>query len=159
MKKISPLFYLLVISFIVMSCSSDDGGGDTETPPTSPVLGTWQLVALNINPQQDIDGDGTPTRNILTELPCATGTITITADGWTSNTRNLSITAITNDLFIIDCADSSQSTSGDWLLQNNQLTLFQETSAVIFTLSGEDTLTNTSNEDLPGFVSEVYEKQ
>lgn len=31
----------------------------------SPIVGTWDPVVLNINPPQDIDGDGNTTTNIL----------------------------------------------------------------------------------------------
>ena len=125
----------------------------------SPAVGTWRLTALNINPPQDIDLDGTPTSNILDELPCATGTIIIDQDGsWSSTIENLSITTITGDLFIINCSGTTTQSSGAWLLQGNQLSLFRDFSTLLFTLDG-DTLTNNSNEDLPGFVSEVYQRQ
>ncbi|MEN8798381.1 MAG: hypothetical protein ABF293_03985, partial [Flavobacteriaceae bacterium] len=147
----------LCVAFIVFSCSSDDNGGGEMEP--SAAVGTWRLTALNINPPQDIDMDGTPTSNILDELPCATGTIIIDEDGsWSSTIQNLAILTVTGDLFEINCSGSSSQSSGAWLLQGNQLTLFRDFSSVIFTLDG-DTLTNNSNEDLPGFQSEVYQRQ
>lgn len=156
MKKIRIVLPLLLI-LLYWSCSSDDNGGGEQEP--SPAVGTWQLVELNINPPQDIDMDGNPTGNILAELPCATGTIVIDEDGsWSSTIENLSITTITGGLFIINCSGTSSDSSGSWLLQGNQLTLFRGFSSVLFTLDG-DTLTNASNEDLPGFQSEVYQRQ
>ncbi len=157
MKKINAILILLCITFIVLSCSSDDNGGQVDD--NSEAVGTWRLTALNINPAQDIDMDGTPTSNILDELPCATGTIIIDQDGsWSSTIQNLTIVSITGDLFDINCSGSNNQSSGAWLLQGNQLTLFRDFSSVIFTLDGE-TLTNNSGEDLPGFQSEVYQKQ
>jgi hypothetical protein len=157
MKKIKSLTALLWVAFMVFSCSSDDNGGPVDDD--SPAVGTWSLTALNINPAQDIDMDGTPTSNILDELPCATGTIIIDQDGsWSSTIQNLSILSVTGDLFEINCSGSSSQSSGAWLLQGNQLTLFRDFSSVFFTLDG-DTLTNNSNEDLPGFQSEVYQRQ
>ncbi len=157
MKKIKIVLPLLALSLILLSCSSDDNG-DPE-PDMSAAVGTWVLTELNINPPQDIDMDGTPTDNILAELPCATGSIIIDEDGtWSSTIQNLSITTITGGLFIIDCAGNETQSSGAWLLQGNQLTLFRGFSSVLFTLE-EDTITNSSNEDLPGFQSEVYQRQ
>jgi len=157
MKKIKIMLALTVAVVLQLSCSSDDNGGG-ETEPSAAV-GTWNLTALNINPPQDIDMDGNTTSNILEELPCATGSIIIGEDGnWSSTIENLSITTITGGLFIISCSGSQTQSSGSWLLQGNQLTLFRDFSSVIFTLDG-DTLTNNSNEDLPGFQSEVYQRQ
>ncbi len=157
MKKINAVISILAITFLLLSCSSDDNNPPEEN--NSAVIGTWQLIELNINPPQDIDMDGTPTSNILTELPCATGTIIIDQDGtWSSTIENLSITTITGGLFIINCSGTTTQSSGQWLLQGNQLTLFRGFSSVLFTLQ-DDTITNNSNEDLPGFISEVYQKQ
>ena len=156
MKKINGLLVLTCMAFILFSCSSDDGA---PVDDDSAAVGTWTLTALNINPPQDIDMDGTPTSNILDELACATGTIIIAEDGsWGSTIENLSITTITGGLFIISCSGTETQSNGSWLLQGNQLTLFRDFSSVIFTLDG-DTLTNNSNEDLPGFQSEVYQRQ
>ena len=157
MKKIKLTLSLFILTFLFIGCSSDDNGSPEEMD--SPAVGTWGLTALNINPPQDIDLDGTPTSNILDELPCATGTIIIDQDGsWSSTIENLSITTITGDLFIINCSGTTTQSSGAWLLQGNQLSLFRDFSTLLFTLDG-DTLTNNSNEDLPGFVSEVYQRQ
>ncbi len=157
MKKINGVLALICATFIVFSCSSDDNGGPIDDD--SAAIGTWRLTELNINPPQDINMDGNTTSNILEELPCATGTIIIDEDGsWSSTIENLSITTITGGLFIISCSGTQTQSSGSWLLQGNQLTLFRDFSSVIFTLDS-DMLTNNSNEDLPGFQSEVYQKQ
>lgn len=157
MKKKWIVLPLLALTCLLFSCSSDDNG-DVDPEP-SPAIGSWRLVELNINPPQDIDMDGNTTSNILDELPCATGTITISEDGtWDSTIENLSITPITGDLFIIDCAGNVTRSSGNWLLQGNQLTLFRGFSNLLFSLNG-DRITLSSNEDLPGFRSEVYQRQ
>lgn len=157
MKKINVVLPLLAFVFLLFSCSSDDNGDDE--PDISPAVGTWNLVEININPPQDIDMDGDPTSNILDELPCAVGSITIRADGtWDSTIENLSITTITGGLFFITCSGTVTQSSGTWLLQGGQLTLFRGFSNLLFTLQ-DDTLTLSSNEDLPGFRSEVYQRQ
>ncbi len=157
MRKTKIVLPLLALACLVFSCSSDDNG-DNE-PQISEAVGTWQLIELNISPPQDINMDGNTTGNILAELPCATGTITISEDGtWDSNIENLAITPITGDLFIINCAGNVTRSSGNWLLQGNQLTLFRGFSNLLFTLNG-DRIVLSSNEDLPGFRSEVYQRQ
>ena len=157
MKKINAVISILAIAFLLLSCSSDDNNPPEQD--NSAAVGTWLLTELNINPPQDINMDGNTTSNILTELPCATGTIVIDEDGtWSSTIENLSITTVTGGLFIIQCSGTSTQSSGQWLLQGNQLTLFRDFSSVLFTLQ-DDTITNNSNEDLPGFISEVYQKQ
>ena len=157
MKKKWIVLPLFAVACLLFSCSSDDNG--VTEPEPSPAIGSWQLIELNINPPQDINNDGNTTSNILAELPCATGTITISEDGtWDSNIENLSITPITGDLFIINCAGNVTRSSGTWLLQGSQLTLFRGFSNLLFTLQ-DDRITLSSNEDLPGFRSEVYERQ
>jgi len=157
MKKIKVLFPLLAFVFIFQACSSDDNAPVENN--NDAVVGTWSLAELNINPPQDINMDGNTTSNILTELPCATGTLIINNDGtWSSTAVNLEITTITEGLFDIRCTNTSTTASGVWQLQNSQLSLFFNTTLFLYNLSGTS-LTNTTNEDLPGFMSEVYEKQ
>ncbi len=157
MKKIKVILPLLAFVFIFQACSSDDNAPVENN--NDAVVGTWSLAELNINPPQDINMDGNTTSNILTELPCATGTLIINNDGtWSSTAVNLEITTITEGLFDIRCTNTSTTASGVWQLQNSQLSLFFNTTLFLYNLSGTS-LTNTTNEDLPGFMSEVYEKQ
>ncbi len=157
MKKFKVLIPLIVFIFILQACSSDDNAPPVDN--NDAVVGTWSLAELNINPPQDINEDGNTTSNILTELPCATGTLMINNDGtWSSTVVNLEITSITGGLFEIRCASTSNTSSGVWQFQNSQLSLFLNTTLLVYNLSG-NSLTNTTNEDLPGFMSEVYEKQ
>lgn len=157
MKKFKVLTPLIAFLFILQACSSDDNAPTVDN--NDAVVGTWNLAELNINPPQDINGDGNTTTNILSELPCATGTLEINSDGtWSSTVVNLEITTITGELFDIRCAGTSNSSSGVWQFQNPQLSLFLNNTLLVYNLSG-NRLTNTTNEDLPGFMSEVYEKQ
>ena len=157
MKKIKVLIPFIACLVVLQACSSDDNAPVEEN--NDAVVGTWNLAELNINPPQDIDEDGTTTTNILTELPCATGTLIINSDGsWSSSVVNLDITAITGTLYDIRCTSTSSTASGVWQLQNSQLSLFFNNTLFLYNLSG-NRLTNTTNEDLPGFMSEVYEKQ
>ena len=157
MKKTKIVLPLLALVCLIFSCSSDDNGGNE--PQTNDAVGTWRLTELNINPPQDINMDGNSTGNILDELSCAIGTINISDDGtWDSDIENLSITLVTGDLFIINCAGSVTRNSGTWILQGSQLTLFRGFTSLLFTLQ-DDTIILSSNEDLPGFRSEVYQRQ
>ncbi|MGB5387585.1 MAG: hypothetical protein WBN20_12445 [Eudoraea sp.] len=157
MKKIKVLIPLMVFMLILQACSSDDNS--TPENNNDAVVGTWSLAELNINPPQDINGDENTTSNILTELPCATGTLIINNDGtWGSTVANIEITTITGGLYDIRCSGTSNTSSGVWQFQNSQLSLFLNTTLILYNLSGNK-LTNTTNEALPGFMSEVYEKQ
>ncbi|MEP0132306.1 MAG: hypothetical protein ABJJ25_04725 [Eudoraea sp.] len=157
MKKIKVIIPLIVFIFILQACSSDDNAPTVDN--NDAVIGTWSLAELNINPPQDINENGNTTSNILTELPCATGTLIINNDGtWSSTVANLEITTITGGLFDIRCSGTSNTSSGLWQFQNSQLSLFINTTLIVYNLSG-DRLTSTTNEDLPGFMSEVYTKQ
>ncbi|MGB5780354.1 MAG: hypothetical protein WBM42_00625, partial [Eudoraea sp.] len=69
MKKIKVLIPIIVFLFIFQACSSDDNAPVVDN--NDAVVGTWDLAELNINPPQDINGDGSSSSNILTELPCA----------------------------------------------------------------------------------------
>lgn len=154
MKK---LLRFAVLFYLVSACSSDDS---PDSPNESELLaGTYELVEININPAQDVNEDGTTTSNILTELPCATGTLILNSDGrWSWTFTEVRVTTITGGLFKFSCASNTLSNSGTWQVQNNLLTLFDGFNSVIFAVS-EDRLTSTTGNDLPDFKSTVYEKQ
>lgn len=156
--KLSYKYLLSLFSLtIFLSCSSDDtpaGSNDKDA-----IVGTWNLVELNVSPDQDIDNDGTANSNILTELSCVSGTLTFREDNtWNIAFNGVNITSITGGLFDIRCANFTSTGNGTWQLQNNQLTLFQGFTTIFYTLN-DNRLTNIIGEDLPDFSSEVYEKQ
>lgn len=149
--------FLLFISVILFSCASDDDSGDTNEP--APVIGVWDLVELNISPAQDVDLDGTASTNLLDELSCISGTLTIDALGtWSLTLDGVTITSITGGLFNILCNPAQAFNSGTWAYQNNQLTLFQGFDPIVLTLNG-DQLTNLVGDNLPDIFSEVYQKR
>lgn len=154
------IFRIPIVSLIfcsaLLSCSGDNDPADTAQ--VHPIVGTWDLVELVINPPQDIDGDGNTTTNILNELNCVSGTLILREDlTWNSVFTGVNITTITEGQFFISCPISPQTNSGTWQLQNNQLTLFRGTTSTFFMYNG-NRLTNSVGEDLPGFRSEIYEK-
>ena len=157
MKIANNISLALAILILISSCSSDDtpaGSNDKDA-----IIGSWNLVELNITPDQDINNDGTANSNILSELNCVSGTLTFREDNtWSLAFNGVNITAITGGLFDIRCANFTSTGNGTWQLQNNQLTLFQGFTTIFYTLN-DNRLTNIIGEDLPDFSSEVYEKQ
>ena len=152
-KKFAAFF---AIALLLFSCSSDDDETSIVTAP-SLAIGTWKLTAVNINIPQDVNEDGTASTNLVDELPCLTGLLTIDSDNkWSATITDLVVSQITGDLYIINCG-SSRSFSGNWSNTGDTLSLnssvFQE-----FTLS-DDTLTEDKGENLPGFLNFVYTKQ
>ena len=147
----------LIALVLLISCSSDDGDGGNDMKDA--IVGTWNMVELNVSPDQDIDGDGTANSNILEELNCVSGTLTFRNDNtWSLALEGVNITSITGGLFDIRCSNFTSTSNGTWQIQNNQLTLFQGFTSIFYTLN-DNRLTNIIGEDLPGFSSEVYEKQ
>ncbi len=157
MRRLRFLLFLLPLGVLIISCGSDDDPGDTNEP--APVIGVWDLVELNISPAQDINEDGTANGNILDELNCVSGTLTINDVGtWSLNLNGVTVTTITGNLFDIRCSEAPSFNSGTWAFQNNQLTLFQGAEPIVLTLDG-DRLTNLVGQTLPEFFSEVYQKR
>lgn len=154
--SIQRLSTFLIILTVLFSCSSDDD--ETATVPDSFLaIGAWNLTAVNISIAQDVNEDGTSSTNLIDELPCLSGLLTISSNNtWSATIVDLNSTPITGDLYIINCG-STLSFSGNWSNTGNTLSLnsseFQD-----FTLSG-DTLTENRGENLPGFLSLVYTKQ
>lgn len=143
---------LLVLVFI--SCSSDDGGAETET---APVVGVWNLTEVNISIAQDPNEDGTASTNMVDELPCLTGVLTIDPSGvWSATLTDVNIISVTGDFYVVRCLDNL-SYSGRYTYQNGQLNL-NSSSFSSFSLDGT-TLTQNLGEQLPGILSYRYEKQ
>lgn len=147
---------LLCYAFALISCSSDDG------PPSESELslasGTYVLTELNVNPAQDIDGDGTASTNLLNELSCIAGAINLRSNGtYSLNLTGIEVTSITNGQFFIDCGEARNSDS-NWNIQNGLITLFADVTTTPYALVGDE-LTRTLGEDLPGIQSVVYVKQ
>ena len=154
MKKIKLLMPIFTFLIVLLSCSKDE---PTETiNELDLAAGTYQLVELNINPAQDINDDGNTTTNVLSELSCASGTLTLKSDAtWSWSFTEINVTSITGGLFKFSCPPELSAMSGSWKAQNSQLTLFD--GANTFT-KNEDRIINTINDDLPGFQSMVYER-
>lgn len=155
MRLLKSFIVLFVSSFLLLACSSDDGGDDTNQNDL--VIGSYTLTAITINPPQDINEDGTASSNLLDELTCITGTLTVNADqSWSLDMVRLNVTSITGELFFIDCGDSVSS-GGIWSFSNNQLSLTSSFESIIYGLNG-NTLTRQIGEDLPSFQNMAFTK-
>lgn len=144
----------ILLSFFLKSCSSDDGESEMEI---APVVGIWNLTEANISIAQDSNEDGTASTNMVTELPCLSGVLTIDASGvWSATLTDLNISSVTGDFYVLTCGETLNY-SGRYSYQNSQLTL-DSPSFSRFSLSGT-TLTETIGEELPGVLSYKYQKQ
>ncbi len=63
MKK---FFGLLVVVIAMSGCSSDDDSNNT----TTSIEGNWKMTAFNTENAYDLNGDGTASRNLMTETDC-----------------------------------------------------------------------------------------
>ena len=147
----------MALFFLLPACSSDD----SPSPPSESELamGTYNLVEININPAQDINEDGNTTSNVLTQLPCATGSLTLNNDAmWTWSFVDINVTPIANGNFKISCTSNTFTSSGSWQVQNNLLTLFDGFNSALFTVNNNK-LISTTGDDLPDFKNTVYELQ
>lgn len=152
--KATLVFFLL--TFAIISCSNDDG--PTKESEISKASGTYELIELNVSPPQDIDGDGTVSTNLLDELSCISGTLSLRSNGtYGFNLTGIEVTSITNGQFFIDCGTSRNSDS-NWNIQEGMVTLFADVTTTPYMLV-DDRLTRTVGESLPGIQSVVYLKQ
>ncbi len=158
--KLSKSIWVLTLVVLVLgtsSCSSDDNAPSNDEKEQA--VGSYQLTALNITPAADVNGDGNTTSNVLTELPCATGNLTLNSDNTYSWTFvNVGVTFITGDLFNFSCSNPL-SNKGLWEVKNGLLTLSDGANTVLFSVGANGDLTNTIGDSLPGFNSNVYTKQ
>ncbi len=154
MMKTYKLVFLLFGIILFSACSSDDGDGSNENPL---VVGTYTLTEINVSIAQDPNEDGTASTNMVEELPCLTGSLSVRADGtWNMTLTEINITTVTGDFYPVFCGES-QVYSGNWSFQNNQLNL----NSIVFASFNysNDILVENINEDLPGLRNRVFERQ
>ena len=146
------LFFCSIIIFA--ACSSDDDGNESQESPL--VIGTYNLTEVNLSTAQDPNEDGVSSVNMLDELSCLTGLLTVSGDGtWNMDLIELNITSITGDLYDIRCGRAINYT-GKWTILSNVLNLNNsEFSTMTFNSS---TLTESVNDDLPGISSRRFLK-
>lgn len=151
--------FLLLVTLVLSSCSSDKGSTDRgpSEAQVQALIGNWELVQFLVAPPQDVNGDGTSSENLLDELACLSGTLTLSSDfSWTLQQQQLSISEITGGAFGIGCSGRGNS-SGSWTYSNNEL-LLSAGPEWRLRLNGE-LLSRADNENLPGLQQLVYRKQ
>lgn len=148
----------LIFAVFLTACGSDDSG-TPETNLNLAVIGEWELVEVNISSSQDIDQDGSSSTNLLDEVDCITGTLTLNSDlTWSLTQSGISITAITNDQFFAQC-NSNITGSGTWVGSSTQVTFSGSSVLGTLQINSDDRLTNNVGEDLPGIRGYVYRRQ
>ncbi len=146
----------ILLTLLIIACSSDDNADTTSTPDEA--IGSYTLSAVNVTPAQDVNEDGSSSTNLLDEMSCLNGTLTLNADtSWSLNLVRLNVTSITGGQFFIECSDSDSS-SGTWTNSNGQINLNGSFEPTVYLLS-DDTLTRQLGDELPGFQSIVFVKQ
>ncbi len=148
-------FGLIMIVILALCCKKDDEPTESEV---SKAAGTYQLTELNVSPPQDINEDGIASTNLLNELPCISGRLSLEADGsYTFDLTGIQVTTITGGQFFIDCAPPRNSSS-NWSITGSQITLFADVTTTPYVFV-DNTLTRTVGENLPGIQGVVYVKQ
>jgi len=143
---------------MLCSCSSDKENTETQIvqEQLDALVGTWTLVAYNVNPPQDVNKDGTASTNLFDELDCISGSMVLTEKlRWSRTIVQVIAAPITGGAFGIACGPTT-SDSGDWLFLDDQL-LFEKGAEGTFEINGT-TLTQTPGEDLPGVRELIYQK-
>jgi len=156
--RLAKLLTLLVLaSLVTVSCSSDDSGDGGENQ-SAELVGSWQLVEMNISQAIDTNDDGSTSTNLLTEVDCLRDAITINPSGDWSSTGVFPalISPITGNLYNVTCS-TVINRSGNWQFSGSSLFLSGDFQAT-FLFSG-NRLTLAIGNELPGLQSLVYEKQ
>lgn len=154
--KIVPFISALAI-FLLLSCSSDDGGSGTNMAGTE-LVGNWVLSAVNVSSAIDANNDGNTSINLLDEVTCLRESITLKQDfTWSSSAVNADlISAITGNLYNVSCS-STLNTIGTWGFSGNNLIMNGAGTRTLF-YDGTKLLETLGN-DLPGIQSLVFERQ
>jgi hypothetical protein len=154
MKNFKVICTSLFLIFLMISCSSDDGG-DTIVADAE-VIGIWDLSEVNVSSAQDIDMDGTSSTNLMNELDCISGTILIDGDNvWTFEQTSIAVTAITGGQYFAQCTDNKTLGTGAWVANGDEITFQGSSWLGTLSISG-DQLTHNLGDELPGIQSYVY---
>nr|WP_297788857.1 hypothetical protein [uncultured Allomuricauda sp.] len=156
MKNIKFLPVFVSMFLMMISCSEDDGneGGFS----SAELVGTWDLVAVNVSSTVDVNGDGSSSKNLLDEEDCISGSIVLRDDTtYQFELSNFSLTPITNNQYVIQCTGVSQAT-GAWASDGVQI-VFQG-SGLLGTLQlSNNTMIKVVGNELPGVATYVYERR
>ncbi|MEM8764807.1 MAG: hypothetical protein AAGD88_13395 [Bacteroidota bacterium] len=155
-----PTFFSLTFlaSFVLIIGCGDDEGGNATPSDEAELIGIYDLVEINVSQSLDIDTDGNSSSNLLDEVPCITGTLTLGANNqWSVEQSNVSVTTITGGLFFADCS-GTVSTSGTWTVSSGTVQ-FSGGTLLTTAIRSQDRLISTIGDDLPGIQSYAYQRR
>ncbi len=157
MNYLKKIVLSVATGMLLLSCSNDDGAGSVDE--NAAAVGTYQLTELNVSPQQDVNEDDTASTNMLDEMTCLSGTLTLRADdSWSISYVNLNVTEITGGQLFLECGGTTTGI-GTWQLRNGTVTMVGGSETMTFAFN-DTKLTQTVGENLPdGVQSWVYERQ
>ncbi|NAY92761.1 hypothetical protein GTQ34_12620 [Muricauda sp. JGD-17] len=150
MKKTSLLIGMITLLF---SCSNDDNSGENSTDDND-LVGTWALTDARF-----VEDPSDPTLNLADEIldalvdeDCFLASFTFNADGtvMSSNSVNYIVPNATPTGLSVDCPTQSDTESGTWILEGNELTLTDEnqmSETITIQFEGNNTLI-ISGEDI-----------
>ncbi|WP_437395454.1 hypothetical protein [Flagellimonas lutimaris] len=152
--KLFALYFSMLI--LMISCSDDDGndGGFS----TASLVGTWDLVAVNVSSAVDVNGDGSSSKNLLDEEDCISGSIVLKDDTtYQFELSNFNLTPITNNQYVVQCSGLSQAT-GAWASDGVEI-VFQGSSLLGTLQLSNNTMIKVVASELPGVATYVYERR
>ncbi|MGN7514380.1 MAG: hypothetical protein ACTHOM_08385 [Allomuricauda sp.] len=156
MKKIKSFFVYLSIFLIIVSCSDDDGGSGGFS--SAALVGTWDLVAVNVSSAVDVNGDGSSSKNLLDEEDCISGSIILRDDTtYQFELSNFNLTPITNNQYAVQCSGASRAT-GAWASDGMEI-VFQGSSLLGTLQLSNNTMIKVVASELPGIATYVYERR
>ena len=121
MKKVLSM---MAIALMLISCGSDD---DNVEESNASIVGTFLLTSSNSPFNDDYNGDGVTSTNLLDEVPCLANTITFNADSTYSNTQTELAIEIDGSGNTSAGCDGPFTTTGTYSLNGTVLTLNEET--------------------------------
>lgn len=126
MRKI---LLLSALSLFLFSCSSDD-----DAPTVDPIIGTWKMTSFEVENSYDFNGDGTASREIISETNCYQNETIQINEGGTAVALSNSFLTVVADLVVgttdeftytINCENEAEITPTNWTLNGSTLS-FQE---------------------------------
>ncbi len=118
-----------VLSVFLFSCASDD-----DVAPETGLAGTWKMTSYEVENPYDFNGDGTASRNLITETNCYQNeTIQLNADGSALAISTSYLTVVANLVagttdeftYTLNCETETEAFPTTWSLNNTALS-FQE---------------------------------
>ncbi|WP_298508468.1 hypothetical protein [uncultured Kordia sp.] len=124
------LILLSALSLFLFACSSDD-----DAPAVDPLLGTWRMTSYEVENEYDFNGDGTASREIISESNCYQNeTILINEGGTATVFTNSFLTVVANLVpgttdeftYTLDCENDSDIFTLLWSKNGSTLTFIDD---------------------------------